>query len=140
MRLRHGRVDLQRPGAHREGVANVGDADFERIRGHERRAQLPRERGDGLARVRDHGAVAGVEQRAARLEVMDEQGVESVLLFPTFGVTVEHALRHDACLEIERRAANCSIASIVVLPIPRVGKLMTRLRLRLSFGFITIRR
>jgi predicted TIM-barrel fold metal-dependent hydrolase len=36
------------------------------------------------------------QQRAARLEVMDEQGIESILLFPTFGVTVEHALRHDA--------------------------------------------
>ena len=36
------------------------------------------------------------QQRSARLAVMDEQGVESILLFPTFGVTVEHALRGDA--------------------------------------------
>jgi len=36
------------------------------------------------------------QQRSARLAAMDEQGIESVLLFPTFGVTVEHALRHDA--------------------------------------------
>jgi predicted TIM-barrel fold metal-dependent hydrolase len=36
------------------------------------------------------------QQRAARLAAMDAQGVESILLFPTFGVTVEHALRHDA--------------------------------------------
>jgi predicted TIM-barrel fold metal-dependent hydrolase len=35
------------------------------------------------------------QQRAARLAAMDEQGVESVLLFPTLGVTVEHALRGD---------------------------------------------
>ena len=35
------------------------------------------------------------QQREARLAVMDAQGVESVLLFPTFGVTVEHALRDD---------------------------------------------
>jgi predicted TIM-barrel fold metal-dependent hydrolase len=35
------------------------------------------------------------QQRSARLAVMDEQGIESVLLFPTFGVTVEHALRGD---------------------------------------------
>jgi predicted TIM-barrel fold metal-dependent hydrolase len=35
------------------------------------------------------------QQRSARLEVMDEQGVESILLFPTFGVTFEHALRGD---------------------------------------------
>ena len=26
---------------------------------------------------------------------MDEQGIESILLFPTYGVTVEHAMRHD---------------------------------------------
>src|SRR5262245_35014169 len=36
------------------------------------------------------------QERSARLAVMDAQGVESILLFPTFGVTVEHALRHDA--------------------------------------------
>ena len=35
------------------------------------------------------------QQRAARLAAMDAQGIESILLFPTFGVTVEHALRHD---------------------------------------------
>ncbi len=36
------------------------------------------------------------QDRAARLRVMDEQGIESILIFPTFGVTFEHALRHDA--------------------------------------------
>jgi predicted TIM-barrel fold metal-dependent hydrolase len=36
------------------------------------------------------------QQREARLAVMDEQGIESILLFPTFGVTFEHALRDDA--------------------------------------------
>ena len=36
------------------------------------------------------------QQREARLAVMDEQGIESALLFPTFGVTFEHALRDDA--------------------------------------------
>ena len=36
------------------------------------------------------------QQRAARLAVMDQQGIESVLLFPTYGVTVEHAMRGDA--------------------------------------------
>jgi predicted TIM-barrel fold metal-dependent hydrolase len=35
------------------------------------------------------------QQRSARLAQMDAQGIESVLMFPTFGVTVEHALRHD---------------------------------------------
>ena len=35
------------------------------------------------------------QNRAARLKVMDEQGIESILIFPTFGVTFEHALRHD---------------------------------------------
>jgi predicted TIM-barrel fold metal-dependent hydrolase len=36
------------------------------------------------------------QQRSARLATMDAQGLESILLFPTFGVTVEHALRGDA--------------------------------------------
>jgi predicted TIM-barrel fold metal-dependent hydrolase len=35
------------------------------------------------------------QQRDARLEVMDEQGVESILLFPTFGVTFETSLWRD---------------------------------------------
>ena len=35
------------------------------------------------------------QQRDARLAVMDAQGIESALLFPTFGVTFETALRHD---------------------------------------------
>lgn len=36
------------------------------------------------------------QRRDARLAMMDAQGVESVLLFPTFGVTFEHALRGDS--------------------------------------------
>ena len=36
------------------------------------------------------------QQRDARLAVMDEQGIESILLFPTFGVTFETVLRGDA--------------------------------------------
>ena len=36
------------------------------------------------------------QQRAARLAVMDEQGIDSILLFPTFGVTFETVLRDDA--------------------------------------------
>jgi hypothetical protein len=34
--------------------------------------------------------------REARLKLMDEQGVEGCLLFPTLGVGIEHPLRHDA--------------------------------------------
>ena len=33
--------------------------------------------------------------RDARLQVMDEQGIESVWLFPTLGVGIEEALVHD---------------------------------------------
>jgi hypothetical protein len=36
--------------------------------------------------------------REARLLRMDEQGLEACLLFPTLGVGIEHALRHDAAL------------------------------------------
>ena len=35
------------------------------------------------------------QDRKARLAVMDEQGVEGTLLFPTLGVGVEEALKHD---------------------------------------------
>jgi predicted TIM-barrel fold metal-dependent hydrolase len=34
-------------------------------------------------------------EREARLRVMDEQGVEKVFLFPTLGVGMEEALKHD---------------------------------------------
>jgi predicted TIM-barrel fold metal-dependent hydrolase len=34
--------------------------------------------------------------REARLALMDEQGLEGCLLFPTLGVGIEHPLRHDA--------------------------------------------
>ncbi len=34
--------------------------------------------------------------REARLALMDEQGIEGCLLFPTLGVGIEHPLRHDA--------------------------------------------
>ena len=33
--------------------------------------------------------------RDKRVEIVEKQGLETVLLFPTFGVTVEHALRDD---------------------------------------------
>ena len=35
------------------------------------------------------------QQREARLAVMDEQGVDSMVLFPTFGVCVEHFMKDD---------------------------------------------
>ena len=40
--------------------------------------------------------------RDARLALMDEQGVESVFLFPTLGVCVEHFMKHD----VEQTYAN----------------------------------
>jgi predicted TIM-barrel fold metal-dependent hydrolase len=36
-----------------------------------------------------------VEDRAARLQQLDEQGVEAAILLPTLGVTFEHELRDD---------------------------------------------
>ena len=35
------------------------------------------------------------QDRAARLQTMDEQGVESAIMLPTLGVTVEHQMRRD---------------------------------------------
>ena len=37
-------------------------------------------------------------ERDARLAVMDEQGIEAILLFPTLAVCVEHFLKHDVDL------------------------------------------
>jgi predicted TIM-barrel fold metal-dependent hydrolase len=37
----------------------------------------------------------GYRDRAARLELMDRQGLEAALLFPTLGVGMQEALRHD---------------------------------------------
>ena len=36
--------------------------------------------------------------REARLALMDQQGIQGCLLFPTLGVGIEHPLRHDAAL------------------------------------------
>jgi predicted TIM-barrel fold metal-dependent hydrolase len=45
---------------------------------------------------------AEYQDRDARLRVMDEQGVAGVLLFPTLGVGIEDALKHDpgACGQV----------------------------------------
>jgi predicted TIM-barrel fold metal-dependent hydrolase len=40
-------------------------------------------------------------ERDARLDVMDRQGIEAALLFPTLAVCVEHFLKHDADLLYE---------------------------------------
>jgi predicted TIM-barrel fold metal-dependent hydrolase len=37
-------------------------------------------------------------ERGARLDVMDRQGIEAIMLFPTLAVCVEHFLKHDADL------------------------------------------
>jgi predicted TIM-barrel fold metal-dependent hydrolase len=36
------------------------------------------------------------QQRGARLDVMDRQGIEAALFFPSLGVGVEHLMEHDA--------------------------------------------
>jgi predicted TIM-barrel fold metal-dependent hydrolase len=45
-----------------------------------------------LAPISDH---PGYRERAARLALLDEQGMEGALLFPTLGVGMQEALRHD---------------------------------------------
>ncbi len=42
--------------------------------------------------------------REARIEVMDRQGLSGIVLFPTLGVGIEDALKHDpeACVEVFR--------------------------------------
>jgi predicted TIM-barrel fold metal-dependent hydrolase len=57
--------------------------------------------------VSDEGAVQepmqpAYQNREARLELMDQQGIESTFLFPTFGVCVEHFMKDD----VEQMYAN----------------------------------
>jgi predicted TIM-barrel fold metal-dependent hydrolase len=57
--------------------------------------------------VSDEGAVQepmqpAYQDRDARLALMDEQGIESTFLFPTFGVCVEHFMKDD----VEQMYAN----------------------------------
>jgi predicted TIM-barrel fold metal-dependent hydrolase len=44
----------------------------------------------------------GFQHRDARLELLDRQGIESALLLPTFGASVEHSMIHD----VEQTYAN----------------------------------
>lgn len=60
-----------------------------------RLAEMMRAQGEGTAASFLAPIEPAYQDRAARLAVMDEQGVECALLFPTFGVTWEHALRDD---------------------------------------------
>ena len=60
-----------------------------------RLAEMLRAQGEGTAASFLAPIEPAYQDRAARLAVMDEQGVECALLFPTFGVTWEHALRDD---------------------------------------------
>ena len=45
-----------------------------------------------LEPIADH---PGYRDRAARLQLLDEQGMDGALLFPTLGVGMQEALRHD---------------------------------------------
>ena len=58
-------------------------------------AEMMRAHGEGTAASFLRPMRPEYQQKSARLAAMDAQGVESVLLFPTLGVTVEHALRED---------------------------------------------
>jgi len=52
--------------------------------------------------ARDHPIQPEYVDRAARLAVMDEQGVESCVMLPSLGVCVEHAMKDD----VEQTYAN----------------------------------
>jgi predicted TIM-barrel fold metal-dependent hydrolase len=58
--------------------------------------QMMKSQGEGTAASFLKPMRPEYQRRDARLQIMDAQGIESALLFPTFGVTVEHGLRHDA--------------------------------------------
>ena len=51
--------------------------------------------GAHLASGIDEPMQPAYQDREARLALMDEQGVESCVLLPTFAVTVEHFMKHD---------------------------------------------
>ena len=56
----------------------------------------------GYASAMDQDMPMAFQDRDARLAMMDEQGVESTIMLPTLGVTVEHFMRDD----IEKTYAN----------------------------------
>src|SRR5207244_12038658 len=58
--------------------------------------EMLRSQGEGTAAAFLKPMRREYQDRAARLAVMDAQGIESILLFPTYVVTVEHAMRGDA--------------------------------------------
>jgi len=59
-------------------------------------AAMLRAQGEGTAASFLKPIQPAYQDREARLAVMDAQGVEACLMFPTLGVTWEHALRDDA--------------------------------------------
>lgn len=66
--------------------------------GHTERPDLA----DRRFRPLEHPAL--VEDRDARLALMDRQGVDAAVILPTLGVSVEHDMRHDvpaACAAVE---------------------------------------
>ena len=52
-------------------------------------------KGGDIASENDVDMPEAFQDREARLALMDAQGVESAMLFPTLGVTVEHFMRND---------------------------------------------
>jgi predicted TIM-barrel fold metal-dependent hydrolase len=78
-------------------VAKPGSL-YEWYRGNPRRQQIK----DAFGELEP--LPAEYQDRDRRLEVMDEQGLAGTLLFPTLGVGVEDALKHDpeACTKVFR--------------------------------------
>ncbi len=66
---------------------------FEKVPPPGHLAEMLKAQGEGSAASFLQPIRPEYQHREARLAVMDAQGVESVLMFPTLGVPVEHALR-----------------------------------------------
>jgi hypothetical protein len=87
-----GRVNKFIPNPTFDPIAKPGSLeDYFRGRNVDGGADLGKMFGD-LDPLSDH---PGYRDRAARLELMDHQGLESVLLFPTMGVGMQEALKRD---------------------------------------------
>lgn len=84
-----GRVDRFIPNPSFDPVAKAGSLD-QYFRGKNPEGKSMIELFGDLEPIRPE-----YRDRDARLKVMDEQGLERILLFPTQGVGIEHPLRHD---------------------------------------------
>lgn len=102
MPARHAHLAIQVVGSGEDERIVVGDKPFTFLRANYDRVMRPgalREMLRGMASGEESAAEEDIQpeylQRAARLAMMDAQGVECAMVFPTLAVCVEHFMKDD---------------------------------------------